>query len=170
MKLITPSQDPTNDYSTRMSTGDYVPYAYITTCERTFDVQGKAGEPNILLFLKDSHLELTANALQMRLPLRHFVFTPSPIDIEHGRWFHSAEFCHLFQHELAPISAFITDSNLKVVDFVDAQTLEELHEEAGHHRPCGVAEDVVDEQRNGAREHVLRRGGALQRHAQRQAR
>ena len=112
-----------------MSTGDYVPYAYITTCERTFDVQGKAGEPNILLFLKDSHLELTANALQMRLPLRHFVFTPSPIDIEHGRWFHSAEFCHLFQHELAPISAFITDSNLKVVDFVDAQTLEELQEE-----------------------------------------
>ena len=27
MKLITPSQDPTVDYSTRMSTGDYVPYA-----------------------------------------------------------------------------------------------------------------------------------------------
>ena len=69
MKLITPSQDPTIDYSTRMSTGDYVPYAYINTCERVFDVQGKAGEPNILLFLKDSHLELTARALQLRLPL-----------------------------------------------------------------------------------------------------
>ncbi|MEC7095496.1 MAG: 2OG-Fe(II) oxygenase [Pseudomonadota bacterium] len=129
MKLKTLPQDPTVDYSTRMSTGDYVPYAHINTCERVFDVQGKAGEPNILLFLKDSHLELTARALQMRLPFRHFVFTPSSIDIEHGRWFHSAEFCHLFQHELAPISAFITDSNLKVVDFVDAQTLEELHEE-----------------------------------------
>ncbi len=75
MKLITLPQDPTVDYSTRMSTGDYVPYAHINTCERVFDVQGKAGEPNILLFLKDSHLELTARALQMRLPFRHFVFT-----------------------------------------------------------------------------------------------
>ncbi|MGB1273699.1 MAG: 2OG-Fe(II) oxygenase [Luminiphilus sp.] len=129
MKLITPAKDPMLEYSTRMSIGDYVPYAYINTSERVFDVQGKAGEPNILLFLKDSHLELTRRALQLRLPFRHFVFTPSLMDIVHSRWFHSAEFCNLFQHELAPISAFVTDANLKIVDFVDAQTLEELQEE-----------------------------------------
>ena len=129
MKLITPAQDPLVDYSTRMSTGDYVPYAHITTNERIFDVQAKAGEPNILLFLKDSHLKLTERALQLRLPFRHFVFTPASLKIDHSRWFHSAEFCDLFKHELAPISAFITDSNLKINDFVDAQSLEELQKE-----------------------------------------
>ena len=51
------------------------------------------------------------------------------LKIDHSRWFHSAEFCDLFQHELAPISAFITDSNLKINDFVDAQSLEELQKE-----------------------------------------
>ena len=81
MKLITPAQDPTIDYSTRMSIGDYVPYAYINTCERIFDVQGKAGEPNILLFLKDSHLEVTERVLQLRLPFRHFVLTPRQLTL-----------------------------------------------------------------------------------------
>ena len=153
MKLITSAKDPNLNYSTRMSTGDYVPYAYIDTSARIFDVQGKAGEPNILLFLKDSHLELTGRALQLRLPFRHFVFTPSLVDMEHGRWFKSAEFCNLFQHELAPISAFITDSNLKIVDFVDAQNLKELQEELEDFilpnnessAPVLVINDAIDE-------------------------
>ena len=129
MKLHTTTMDPTKELSTRLSVGDFIPYAVIKTGERIFDVQGKAGESNIFIFLKETQGALAESALKLRLPYRHFVFSTAGTDLDHGRYFESDSFCALFTHDLAPMSAFITDSNLKIVDFVDAQTLEELSTE-----------------------------------------
>ena len=129
MKLHTTTMDPTQELSTRLSVGDFIPYAVIKTGERIFDVQGKAGESNIFIFLKETQGALAESALKLRLPYRHFVFSTAGTDLDHGRYFESHSFCALFTHDLAPMSAFITDSNLKIVDFVDAQTLEELSTE-----------------------------------------
>ena len=123
MKLHTTTMDPTKEPSTRLSTGDFVPYAVIKTGERIFDAQGKAGETNIFIFLSETHGALADSALKLRLPYRHFVFSAAPTSVDHGRYFESHSFCALFTHDLAPMSAVITDNNLKIVNFVDAQTL-----------------------------------------------
>ena len=93
------------------------------------DIQVKAGEPNIFVVIKPSHTALAQGAANLKLPHRHFVITEEATDFEHPRLFSSPEFSALFLHPLIPLSAFVTDANLKIVDFVDAQNLEELEAE-----------------------------------------
>ena len=139
--------------SSRLSIGDYIPNAFIESDENRLDIQVKAGEPNIFVVIKGSHTALAQGAANLKLPYRHFVITEDAIDLEHSRLFASAEFSSLFLHPLVPLSAFVTDANLKVVDFVDAQTLEELEAEVAQIKvvprnlpaPVLVIPDAIDE-------------------------
>ena len=139
--------------SSRLSIGDYLPHALITTGEHVLDVQVKAGEPNIFVFIKHSHMAQAQRATNLKLPYRHFVLTEEVTDFEHPRLFSSHEFSALFLHPLIPLSAFVTDANLKIVDFVDAQNLEELEAEVAQIKvtarslpaPVLVIPDALDE-------------------------
>ena len=116
--------------SSRLSIGDYIPHALIETAEQRLDIQSKAGEPNIFVVLNEAHCALAPQALGLAFPYRHFVLTETASDsTQHKRVFSSAALCRLFLHPLVPISAFVTDANLKIVDYVDAQNLEELQAE-----------------------------------------
>lgn len=139
--------------SSRLSIGDYIPNALIESKDHRLDVQAKAGEPNIFVIIKRSHMALAHNAVNLKLPYRHFVVTEDELDIEHSRLFSSSAFSALFLHSLIPISAFVTDANLKIVDFVDAQNLEELEAEIAQVEvsarnlpaPVLVIPDAIDE-------------------------
>ena len=115
--------------SSRLSIGDYIPHALIETTEQRLDIQSKAGEPNIFVVIKQSHLALSLQAIRLSLPYRHFVLIEQAPEESHPRLFTSKALCQLFLHPLVPISAFVTDHNQKIVDFVDAQNLEELRTE-----------------------------------------
>ena len=139
--------------SSRISIGDYIPNAFIESDEHRLDIQVKAGEPNIFVVIKGSHMALAQGAANLKLPYRHFVITEDATGLEHSRLFASAEFSSLFLHPLVPLSAFVTDANLKVVDFVDAQNLEELEAEVAQitvvprnlPAPVLVIPDAIDE-------------------------
>lgn len=139
--------------SSRLSIGDYIPNAFIESDEHHLDIQVKAGEPNIFVIIKRSHTSLAQGAASLKLPYRHFVITEDAADLEHSRLFASAEFSSLFIHPLVPLSAFVTDANLKIVDFVDAQNLEELIAEVAQIKvvprnlpaPVLVIPDAIDE-------------------------
>ena len=139
--------------SSRLSIGDYLPHAQIEKGDNLLDLQAKAGEPNIFIVIKRSHTALAQGAANLKLPYRHFVITEDATDLEHSRLFASAEFSSLFLHPLVPVSAFVTDANLKVVDFVDAQNLEELEAEVSQIKvaprnlptPVLVIPDAIDE-------------------------
>ena len=91
--------------------------------------RSKQASPTSFVVIKRSHTALAQGAAYLKLPYRHFVITEDATGLEHSRLFTSAEFNSLFLHPLVPLSAFVTDANLKVVDFVDAQNLEELEAE-----------------------------------------
>ena len=139
--------------SSRLSIGDYLPHAQIETGDNILDVQAKAGAPNIFVIIKRTHLALAQDAANLKLPYRHFVITEDAIALKHSRLFASAEFSTLFLHPLIPLSAFVTDTNLKLVDFVDAQNLEELEAEVAQINvattklpaPVLVIPDAIDE-------------------------
>ena len=139
--------------SSRLSIGDYIPNAFIESEEHRLDIQVKAGEPNIFVVIKRSHTALAQGAANLKLPYRHFVITEDATGLEHSRLFTSAEFSSLFLHPLVPLSAFVTDANLKVVDFVDAQNLEELEAEVAQIKvvprnlpaPVRIIPDAIDE-------------------------
>ena len=139
--------------SSRLSIGDYLPHALIETEESVLDIQVKAGEPNIFVVIKHSHTPLAHSAVNLKLPHRHFVVTEEATDFEHPRLFSSPEFSALFLHPLIPLSAFVTDANLKIVDFVDAQNLQELEAEVAQIKvtarnlpaPVLVIPDAIDE-------------------------
>ena len=118
--------DSNFNLSSRLSVGDYIPQALLEGNEHRLDIQSKAGEPNIFVVIKQSHLALSLQAIRLSLPYRHFVLTEQAPEESHPRLFTSKALCELFFHPLVPMSAFVTDHNLKVVDFVDAQNLEEL--------------------------------------------
>ena len=139
--------------SSRLSIGDYIPNALIESDEHRLDIQVKAGEPNIFVVIKRSHTALAQGAANLKLPYRHFVITEGATDLEHSRLFANSEFSSLFLHPLVPLSAFVTDANLKVVDFVDAQNLEELEAEVAQIKvvprnlpaPVLIIPDAIDE-------------------------
>ena len=140
--------------SSRLSIGDYIPHTIIETAEQRLDVQSKAGEPNIFVVLDEAHCALAPQALALSFPYRHFVLTKTaPDSTQHPRVFSSAAFCRLFRHPLVPISAFVTDANLKIVDYVDAQNLDELQAEFAEIRvptsnmpaPVLVIPNAIDE-------------------------
>ena len=139
--------------SSRLSIGDYIPNALVESSEHRLDIQVKAGEPNIFIVIKRSHTALAQGAAHLKLPYRHFVITEEATEFEHWRLFASAELSTLFLHPLVPLSAFVTDANLKVVDFVDAQNLKELEAEVAEIEvatrnlpaPALVIPDAIDE-------------------------
>lgn len=151
MKISEPNSSTL--YSTRMSIGDYVPYALIKNKKYTFDMQVKAGQTNILVFLHDSSDDCVRKTLALKLPFRHFVFTTRTHDIDNGQYFHSESFCALFHHPLFSLSAYVIDSNLKVIDFVDADSFGELEQGladlnfTSHESPAPVLviNDAIDE-------------------------
>ena len=116
--------DSNFNLSSRLSVGDYIPQALLEGNEHRLDIQSKAGEPNIFVVIKQSHLALSLEAIRLSLPYRHFVLTEQAPEESHPRLFTSKALCELFFHPLVPMSAFVTDHNLKIVDFVDAQNLE----------------------------------------------
>ena len=140
--------------SSRLSIGDYIPHTLIETTEQRLDIQSKAGEPNVFVVLSEAHGALASQALGLTLPYRHFVLTETASDsAQHKRIFPNAAFCRLFLHPLVPISAFVTDANLKIVDYVDAQNLDELQAELAEIRvptlnlpaPVLVIPNAIDE-------------------------
>lgn len=153
MRLESPQTDPASEYSSRIAIGDYIPYAYIENGRHVFDAQAKAGQPNLLIFLWVESDATARKALSVKCQYRTFVFTPTDLGIDSGRYFSDHQFCSLFHHELIPCSAYLVDNNLKVIDFVDAQGIDELEQEVSSitvpqkesPAPVLIINDAIDE-------------------------
>jgi len=153
MQLESPQTDQASEYSSRIAIGDYIPYAYIENGKKVFDVQAKAGQPNVLIFLHSGDTAGARRLLSIKSECRVFVFSAYDLGIDSERYFFDEGFCSLFRHELISLSAYVVDSNLKVIDFIDTESPEELEQELltitiyGNESPAPVLiiNDAVDE-------------------------
>ncbi len=116
MKIeITPRQKDIQ-YSSKLEVGDYIPHFYIEKGEHKLDMQVKASNHNLLIFV-NAALSPTEISATLRVSRGYYTFVISETDvgIPHERLFHDPHVYRVFMPADAMYGVFLCDRNLKLI-------------------------------------------------------
>lgn len=115
MQLYSTEHDESANYTSPLEVGDYVPYFYLENNGQKLDIQVKASNFLLLIFVPASiEHELLNWVATVKTSYFTFVISPDRLDVEHERFFYSESVHRLFAREDNDFVACLCDRNLKV--------------------------------------------------------
>lgn len=129
MKFELQSREANTEYSSKLETGDYIPYFCIENGSRKLDIQVKAGRFLLLLLVPSSEQELLQDLLKLETDYQQFIITDAETNLSNHELFFDANVFRLFADRKSAVTAVICNKNLKICGFWQAESLDELVDE-----------------------------------------